>query len=401
MISLTEKYCPQKLSDFIGQKTAITKIVTFLNSFSKSKKRGIILYGPTGTGKSCAVYTTAKDMGYDIIELNADSLRNKESVERVVGTASKTGSIFGRKKLILVDEVETFSRKDSGGMPTMIKLLKESSVPIVFIALDLWDRKISSLKYYCESAEFKKIFTDTIKKYLESILKNEKIEFEPEVTEFISKNSNGDLRAALNDLNLIITGKKEITKRDLSYLEERPRESKIFSTVQKIFKANSAKEAREAFDQSDVDIDTLKLWLTENITNEFSDSEEIAGAYNYVSRSDVFSGRIRRQQSWSLYKYVIDLLVAGMPVSRKTPIRSFTRYNPPGKLMKFYRTKSKRNFIKSISLKIAHETHTSSSEARKSYFPMLKAISRSSKKSRDEVAQTFNLAKEEAEFLSQ
>jgi replication factor C large subunit len=401
MSSLTDKYRPKGIKEIANQKIGLSKIVEFLQGFEKSKKKALFVYGPTGTGKTCSIYAVANELNFDIVELNSDEFRDKEAIENILGAAMKTGSLFGKKKLILVDELESFSRSDYGGLAALTNLIKTTKFPVLVVALDLWDQKFSSIKYYCDTAEFKGIHTATIKKYLQMVLENEGVQYDEEVAEFLSKNSEGDLRAALNDLDILICGKKKVTKEDITFIETRSKEEKIFGTIQGIFKADSSASALDVFEKSNMDFETVSLWLNENITSEFQDPAEIAKAYDHVSHSDVFSGRIRRRQSWSLQKYVIDLAVAGMAASRTSRPFGFTRYNPPSKLMRLSRTKAMRNTVLAIALKIGQKTHTSSRVVRETYIPMLKTILKADKEHGQKIASQLNLEKEEVDFLLQ
>ena len=283
-------------------------------------------------------------------------------------------------------------------MPAIIKLIKISKFPVLLVALDIWDKKLMALKFCCESVEFKKVHPLTVKNHLKSVLEREKVKCAPEVIYFIAKNSDGDLRAALNDLDVLIRGKKEITKEDLKFIEERPKESRIFSTIQQIFRADSAKSAKELFEAGDLDFETLKLWLDENIANEYHNPEEIAAAYDAASRSDVFRGRILRRQEWSLYKYVLDLEIAGISAAKRAPSNSFTRYNPPSKINALFRTKAERALLKSVALKIAKKSHTSSHIAQQTYIPMLKIALKHGKYGK-QLAEQLALEPEEVAFL--
>ena len=106
MMSFLEKYAPKKVADIIGQSSAIMQVIEFLNSFAKQKNRALIIHGPTGTGKTAAVYAIANEMNYELIELNASDFRGKDVIEQQIGSAIKTGSLFGKKKMILIDEAE-------------------------------------------------------------------------------------------------------------------------------------------------------------------------------------------------------------------------------------------------------------------------------------------------------
>jgi len=401
MTSFAERYAPKKIAEIVDQKPAVIKLIEFLSNFSNFKKKAVMLYGPTGTGKTSSVYAIANELDYEVVELNADDLRNEESIESKIKNAIQSGSLFGKKKLVLIDEIEGFGLHDRGGLAALAKLIRGSNVPFVLIALDIWEQKIRALKLICEAIQFVGIKSNYIAAKLNQVLQQENIKCEPAVIEYLSKNSNGDLRAALNDLDTISAGKASITKEDLVFVEARPKEQKIFDVLQTIFKTTDIKEARDIVENIDMDFNLVSMWLTDNITSEYHTPSEIATAYNFASRADVFSGRIIRRQHWSLYKYVIDLMTAGISSAKKRTNPSFTRYQPPTKLNKLYRTKAKRMQLKSVAVKIANATHTSSHVAAQTYIPMLRNIFSKDKKQKEIISETFSLSPEEVDMLAQ
>ena len=85
-MNLTEKYRPGTLNEIKGQSDAIEKLMLFLKQFPK--KRAVCLYGPAGTGKTSIAHASANDLKYEIIELNASDLRNREQLDRILKIAS-------------------------------------------------------------------------------------------------------------------------------------------------------------------------------------------------------------------------------------------------------------------------------------------------------------------------
>ena len=111
MESWAEKYRPESLSDFIGNTKVVNDLKTWAGSWgNKMVKKGVILSGPPGCGKTSAAIALANDMGWEVIELNASDARSGTVIE---GTALRAGlfQTFGSegladRNLILLDEAD-------------------------------------------------------------------------------------------------------------------------------------------------------------------------------------------------------------------------------------------------------------------------------------------------------
>ena len=95
------QYRPKSLKD-IPQTESAVQLEKFVKSFSTQKKKGVLLYGPSGTCKSSAVHALAQDLGWELIEVNASDVRNEEQILQKVGNAVKQHSLFFSGKIILV-----------------------------------------------------------------------------------------------------------------------------------------------------------------------------------------------------------------------------------------------------------------------------------------------------------
>ena len=81
MTLFTIKYAPQNTAQIFGQPLAISQLKDFVVNHKKQKQKAALLYGPIGVGKTCSVYALAKELNYDILELNSSDLRDEDSMK--------------------------------------------------------------------------------------------------------------------------------------------------------------------------------------------------------------------------------------------------------------------------------------------------------------------------------
>lgn len=374
----TEKYRPKTLKELAGQELAYRRLEDFIKNFSRQEKNAALLYSSSGSGKNSLVYVLAKDLGLEVIEFNASQLRDKEKIKSVLGPATQQQSLFGKGKIIFVDEADAFAGIDRGGLAAIMALLENTKWPIVFAASDLWDKKLNELRSRVISLQLAKLSYVDIAKILQRVCDGEKLPLSKEILEVLAVKSQGDARAAINDLQSIafLQNFIEIDKKVIDSLGEREKEGSIFNSLSLIFKSRNAREAIDAFDSVNMPLDECILWLDENLPLEYS-GKELAEAYDALSRADIFRRRIMRHQHWRFLAYVSVLSTAGVAAAKLSEKRNYVSYKRLSRLLKIWMAKQKNLTRKEISRKIARATHCSQKQAYKD-MPLFEIIWRNS-----------------------
>jgi replication factor C large subunit len=346
-----EIYRPKKFSDLKGQVDAVEKIQSFLKNFGKGKN-AMVLYGPPGTGKTTLAYVAAAEANAEIFELNASDLRNKDKLREVLRPALEQKSLLKDKKIILVDEVDGISKEDWGGLPELISLIDNSSWPIILTANDVWDKNFNSLRKECELVQLKEVDYKTVKDVLTSILKKENKTLDNNILTGISVKARGDLRAAINDLQIACDMEDPSKILD----NERNKEMDIFNALRLIFKEKPNESTLRIFDSVNMPLDQIMLWIEENIPAEYKGTE-LAKAYRALSLADVFKGRIYKQQYWRFLVYENILLSYGISASKEGIKRGFTNYKKPDRILKIWLNNQKNAKKVTIARKYAEYVH--------------------------------------------
>ena len=172
-LTYTVKYSPKKLEELAGNDDKIEYVKQWMLQWLSGKKRKpLLVWGPPGVGKTSLAYALSREYDLDLIEMNASELRNKGRVERVLGGASLAGSLFGRGKIILIDDADVLAGKaDFGGGSAISGFLRESAVPVIVTASDIWDKKLSGIRAECEALELKRVSKVAIRKIVDHVAK--------------------------------------------------------------------------------------------------------------------------------------------------------------------------------------------------------------------------------------
>jgi len=383
--TLCEKYRAACFIDIKGQEVAIDRIKAFIKTFP-SMKKAVILYGPAGTGKTSLAYALARENNCEILELNASDLRNREQLEKVLKPATEQQSLSGKNKLILVDEADGLSTADRGGLPEILTLIEKTKFPMIITANNIWQQKFNLLRKKAELIPMKALNYKIVHSLLQEIAKKETIPISSEILTSIAIKSRGDMRAALNDLQTVhlVNQPEELSERD--------KEEDIFNILRQIFKNLVNKNTIKLYDTVNMPLDEILLWLEENIPSEYK-GEELARAYDALSKADVFRGRIHRQQHWRFLIYENILLSAGVAAAKEQARLGFTSYKKPSRILKIWLSNQQQLKKKSIAVKYAEYCHIGTKRAMHD-FPIIKVFLNN-----PDMHKQLRLEQDEIEFL--
>jgi replication factor C large subunit len=397
-----EKYRPKSVSGIIGNEEAKTTFTNWLEKGKKQKKKAVLLYGPAGVGKTALVNAASNQFGFTIIEMNASDTRTEKAINKVGKPATSYVALdrFSREtkgNILFLDEVDgVFGQQDRGGIGAIVKIVKDSLVPVVMAANNTDLQKLKPLKKVCLLIRFQPIRIPLIITMLQKICLKENIEAEFEALERIACNSQGDMRSAINDLQSAAAGKEILRIQDTILLKSRNKDVGMYDVLRGVFSARSVKEAATLINQSNVDYDVFLLSISDNIPFRYADPVELAVAYDLVSRADVFRGRVGTE-NWRLLKYFFNLLAEAVTVSPES-FKPFKFTFPPMRIMTLFWTKHKRAKLETICAKIALRCHVSRTTAKNEIIPFIKIIIE--KKKATPIIKWLKLEPDEVEYLS-
>lgn len=396
-----EKYRPKTIAEVIGNEDAKVSFLDWVKG--KRRKKAVLLYGPSGIGKTALVHALAQDLKYTVIEMNASDIRTKKTITKIAGPTTALTSLdkfFLKSKgtLLLLDEVDgIYGREDRGGVSAIVTIIRETQIPIVLTANVTNIQKLRPILKVCHLIKFRRIRTRLLLAFLSKICKEEGLIAEKQALEIITWKSRGDVRSAINDLQILSEGKKVLRKVDVENLNSRNRELDVQDTLRGLFTAESSQEAKKILDSSLIDYDTLLLTIEDNLSRRYKNPENLALAYDILSKADLYRGRIGTEK-WQLLRYVFNYL-AQSTVIASDKFQPFNFIYPPSKWIRLAWTRNQRTLLDIICLRIGSECHVSRRTAKLEILPFLKMLVENDREIATQIKSWLKLDEEAMQYL--
>lgn len=208
----TEKYRPKKLDDIAGQ----DEIVERLKAYVKTKNVPHLMFaGSAGTGKTTSALALAKEIFGDTWKQNFNELNASD--ERGIGIIRGKIKDFARTapmgkadfKIIFLDEADSLTNDAQSALRRTIE--KYTHICRFILSVNYSSKVIEPIQSRCTVFRFSPIKPDDIKKYMRKIAQKEKLEITPDGLETLIFISGGDMRKAINVLQVGASVNKKIT----------------------------------------------------------------------------------------------------------------------------------------------------------------------------------------------
>ena len=205
---LAERMRPRTLDEFVGQKHVVGEDGLLRRAIKINRLGSCIFYGPPGVGKTTLAYIIANAMHNEYRKLNAVS-SGVADAKKIIDEAKQNFELYGKSTILILDECHRWSKAQSD---CVLEAVEKGY--ITFIGSTTENPHISmtpAIVSRCRVFKFLPLEINDIKDALLNAIHDKErgfgrvnVEISPKALNHIAFASSGDLRNALNALELAV-----------------------------------------------------------------------------------------------------------------------------------------------------------------------------------------------------
>ena len=207
-----EKYRPTNLSEVVGQ----TPITSRLKNYVKERSMPHLLFaGPAGTGKTTSALALSKELfgelwKHNLHELNASDERGIDVVRGKIKEFARTAPLGEDGfKIIFLDEADALTGAAQAALRRTME--KYSRTCRFVMSCNFSSKIIDPIQSRCAVFRFRPLKAEDVERYLKFVAVKEELNIDKEAYESLTYLAQGDLRRAINGLQMAAAAKVDIT----------------------------------------------------------------------------------------------------------------------------------------------------------------------------------------------
>ncbi len=202
---LADRMRPTTLDEVVGQKHLIGENMVLSNLIQSGNIPNMIFYGPSGTGKTTVANIVAKASGKQFYKLNAT---NASTADIKAITAELGENSFSNGVLLYLDEIQNFNKKQQ---QSLLEYIESGDITLIASTTEnpyfyVYNAILSRSSVF----EFKPVAMEDVKTAVNRAITKLNAEYEGKITftgeavDHIANLSGGDVRKALNSVEVSI-----------------------------------------------------------------------------------------------------------------------------------------------------------------------------------------------------
>jgi len=206
---LATRMRPRSLEEFVGQEHILGEGKLLQRMIKSGIIGSVIFYGPPSSGKTTLAYVISQEVNAEFVTLNA-VLDGVKDLKKVVERARDQQKINDKKTILFVDEIHRWNKAQQDALlPNLesgLLVLIGATTENPFYSL------VGPLLSRCHLFELYPFASDQLEVMINTALSDEErglgkyqVEIDDEAREFLADYAGGDIRNALNALELAVT----------------------------------------------------------------------------------------------------------------------------------------------------------------------------------------------------